>query len=658
MMSERKGRMDRRTFLRQASGGALALAGAAALGQAAPPPAPAAPAAPKPPRGPAAPALGRKDWRLLANGFVIPSRNYSDQPYIVKADDGAWVCVMTTGVGLEGAAGQHIIATRSTDFGRTWSEPVALEPPDGPEASYAVLLKAPSGRLYCFYNHNTDNLRWVKGETPPYKDGRCARVDTQGYFVFKYSDDHGRNWSAGRTVIPVREFAIDRQNPYGGKVRYFWNVGRPFTHAGAAYVPLIKVAGFGVGFMTRSEGVLLRSANLLTERDPKAITWETLPEGEAGLRTPPGGGPIAEEQSFVPLSDGSFYVNYRTVDGSPACAYSRDGGRTWSQPRYAAYADGRPIRHPRAANFTWKCANGKYLYWFHNHGGKSYEDRNPAWLCGGVEADSPEGKVIRWSQPEILLYSDDTFLRMSYPDLVEDAGRYFVTETEKQVARVHEIPRALVEGLWGQFAPGKVARQGLALELGAKGEKLPATALMPRLPQLLAAGTAQVAPGKAHPGGAEAMTRQGFTFELLVNLKSLAAGQTLFDTRASDGAGAAARTTDAGAIELILSDGRTRCAWECDPGALAAGAWRHVVITVDGGPHIITFVIDGKLCDGGGQRQFGWGRFSPQLRHANGAPEIRLAQAPGAEFALLRIYSRALTTSEAVGNYQALRARG
>jgi hypothetical protein len=30
---------------------------------------------------------------------------------------------MTTGVGLEGAAGQHIIATRSTDFGRTWSEP-------------------------------------------------------------------------------------------------------------------------------------------------------------------------------------------------------------------------------------------------------------------------------------------------------------------------------------------------------------------------------------------------------------------------------------------------------------------------------------------------------------------------------------------------------
>jgi hypothetical protein len=227
--------------------------------------------------------------------------------------------------------------------------------------------------------------------------------------------------------------------PYGGKVRYFWNVGRPFTHAGAAYVPLIKVAGFGVGFMTRSEGVLLRSPNLLTERDPQAITWETLPEGDAGLRTPPGGGPIAEEQSYVPLSDGSFYANYRTVDGSPACAYSRDGGRSWSQPRYAAYADGRPIRHPRAANFTWKCANGKYLYWFHNHGGKSYEDRNPAWLCGGVEADSPAGKVIRWSQPEILLYSDDTFLRMSYPDLVEDAGRYFVTETEKQVARVHEI---------------------------------------------------------------------------------------------------------------------------------------------------------------------------------------------------------------------------
>ena len=160
---------------------------------------------------------------------------------------------------------------------------------------------------------------------------RCYRVDSQGYFVFKYSDDHGRSWSARRYKIPVREMAIDRENPYGGEVRYFWNVGKPFVLDGAAYVSLHKVGGLGHGFFTRSEGVLLRSENILTESDPKKIVWETLPEGDAGLRAPPGGGLIAEEQSYTVLSDGAIYCVYRTIDGHPAYAYSRDGGRNWTR---------------------------------------------------------------------------------------------------------------------------------------------------------------------------------------------------------------------------------------------------------------------------------------------------------------------------------------
>ena len=125
------------------------------------------------------------------------------------------------------------------------------------------------------------------------------------------------------------------------------------------YVSLHKVGGLGHGFFTRSEGVLLRSDNIMTETDPEKITWETLPEGDAGLRTPPGGGPIAEEHSYVVLSDGAIYSVYRTIDGHPAYAYSRDGGRSWTQPAYKRYANGRLMKHPRAANFVWKCENGK-----------------------------------------------------------------------------------------------------------------------------------------------------------------------------------------------------------------------------------------------------------------------------------------------------------
>lgn len=194
------------------------------------------------------------DPRHLANGYEIPTENYSDQPYVVQTDDGAWLCVLTTGRGAEGEPGQHVVASRSTDQGHTWSPPIDVEPADGPEASYAVLLKTPGGRVYCFYNHNSDNLREVLADDPPFPGGKWQRVDSQGYFVFKYSDDHGRSWSPRRYPIPVREMEIDRQNPYGGRVRFFWNVGKPFVHDGAAYVPLIKIGRFGHGGYSRTEG--------------------------------------------------------------------------------------------------------------------------------------------------------------------------------------------------------------------------------------------------------------------------------------------------------------------------------------------------------------------------------------------------------------------
>ena len=218
------------------------------------------------------------------------------------------------------------------DQGKTWQDMVHVEPASGPEASYAVMLKVPSGRVYLFYNHNTDNLRKAKADNPPYRDGWCSRVDSLGYYVFKYSDDHGKTWSAKRYPIPVRAFEIDRNNPYQGKVRYFWNVGKPFVLDGRGYVSLHKVGGLGVGFFTSNEGVLLMSDNILTETDPEKIRWETLPDGEIGLRTPPGGGPVAAEQSYSLLSDGSIYCVYRTIDGHPVNCYSRDGGHTWEPP--------------------------------------------------------------------------------------------------------------------------------------------------------------------------------------------------------------------------------------------------------------------------------------------------------------------------------------
>jgi hypothetical protein len=414
-------------------------------------------------------------------------------------------------------------------------------------------------------------------------------------------------------------------------------------------VPLHKVGGFGHGFFTRSEGVLLVSEDLFSVSDPAQATWQTLPDGEVGLRAPPGGASIAEEQSTVVLSDGSFYCVYRTIDGHPAYAYSRDGGHTWSEPQYKRYANGRLMKHPRAANFCWRCENGetggerRYLYWFHNHGGTWYEDRNPVWLCGGVEVDAPQGKVIQWSQPEIVLYDDDPYIRMSYPDLVQEEGRTYLTETQKDLARVHEVDPTLLKGLWGQLKIGAaaVATEGLVLSLPDR-ETMPGQVRMPDLPPFLRRSTTRADHGTED-------LRQGFTVEVWLELERLDADQVLLDNRTPSGQGLCLQATARGTIEIVLNDGRTENCWETDPGLLEANKRHHVVAIVDGGPKVISFVVDGVLNDGGTARQFGWGRYSPHLRGVDGDRVLRIV----CSVVGLRVYDRYLRTSEAIGNYRA-----
>jgi hypothetical protein len=408
----------------------------------------------------------------------------------------------------------------------------------------------------------------------------------------------------------------------------------------------------GAGFFAQSEGAFFKSKNILTERDPEKLAFETLPDGDIGLRTPSGGGRVAEEQSIVTLSDGSIYCVYRTIDGWPVSAYSRDGGHAWTGPAYKTYTPvGRRVKHPRAANFAWNCSNGKFLYWFHNHGGAfirdeggrtPYEDRNPAWLMAGREVDTPQGKCIEWSQPEILLYDDDPYIRMSYPDLVEDGGKFYVTETQKNVGRVHEIPKPLLDGLFNQWDNRRVATNGLSLHLPAANKPMPTAAPMPTLPAFNQRDTK-----RADYGGKD--LRAGFSLDLWLKVDSLKTSTTLLDNRDSSGKGILVTAMTSGAVRILLNDGRSECSWSSDKALLQPEKLQHVVITVDCGPKIISFVVDGILCDGGTERQFGWGRFSPNLRTPNGSSTVKI----GSAVQSLRIYNRALRTSEAVGNFRA-----
>lgn len=571
------------------------------------------------------------DHRNIENGMVIGEYRYSDQPYIIETEDGAWLCVMTAGNAAEGESGQTIISMRSTDCGRSWTDTFQIEPPDGAESSYAVLLKA-GKRIYCFYNHNTDNIRSVPAAPGSwFPDGVCRRVDSLGHFVYKYSDDNGKTWSKDRYDIPVREFEIDRKNAHGGQVRYFWNVGKPFVIGNTVYVSLHKVGNFGDGFFTSTEGVLLVCNNIFSEPDPEKLVWETYPDGDKGIRPPENAGPIAEEHSYVTLSDGTIYCTFRTISGHPGTARSFDGGHTFTKSSFLRYGNGRLVKHPRAANFVWKCQNGKYLYWYHNHGGNWYEDRNPAWLCAGVEYETENGRDIKWSQGEIILYHEDyACVRMSYPDLIEKDGEYYVTETQKTTARLHKLDKNMLEKMW-ESAEGKRIETDFGQRQLKVGDSLalpPITVRDIQKPDLSASDTGN-----------------GFTFTFTI--EKLQPGEILFSTYNMEEKGVEARVADDGRIHFKMGDSRTVCTWTSDSDMLS-GNGDNISIIIDGGPKTISFVINGVLCDGGETRKFGYGRFNRYFRDASSKSALSV----GENIKELYVTERALKTYEAAALYQ------
>jgi hypothetical protein len=149
------------------------------------------------------------------------------------------------------------------------------------------------------------------------------------------------------------------------------------------------------------------------------------------------------------------------------------------------------------------------------------------------------------------------------------------------------------------------------------------------------------------------LLKQILLYQPGVRLDSLKTDQWLVDDRTADGRGYALRTTGNGGVETILNDGRTENRWASDPRSLVAGKAQHIAAIVDGGPKIITFVIDGRFNDGSDARQFGWGRFSPNLKSAAGAPEMQIGRNLDGKVLSLRVYDRYLRTSEAIAAFHA-----
>lgn len=558
----------------------------------------------------------KPDVRDISQGLSIYENGYMDQPYVTVLPNGNWLCMFTTGAATESRPGQHVVATTSTDKGRTWSEPVDIEPSSGPLASWAMPYLTSFGRVYAFYDYNGDNINSLNGK--PLK-----QVGELGWYCYKYSDDNGQTWSE-RYRLPVRKTPVDFNNDWKGEVQLLWGISKPIRVGNSMYFGFTKLGKYQQDL---GEGWFFKSNNIDSEKDATKLNWQLLPDGDQGMRNPAFGS-VQEEQNIASLSNGDLYCMYRTTLGFSAHAYSRDGGRSWTMPEAASYTPGGQIlKNPRACPRVFKCQNGKFLFWYHNHSGKDYTGRNPVWISGGVEKDG----FIHWSQPEILQYDNDPKGRgMSYPDLIEQDGKYWITETQKVKARVHVLEPSLLEGMWNQATANSLVKRGLLVNKVIR--KANQTVRIPTIPSL---------------------KEGGFSLDMWLTFTDLQPGQIVFDSRDEKGKGIWITTTDQQTLRMSMSDGSRTEGWDTDPGVLQPGKPHHVVFMVDGAPNIITVAVDGTLCDGGKSRQYGWGRFSTDLDDINGNKKATIAPSLHGQMKQLRLYNRYLTTSEAVSNFNA-----
>jgi hypothetical protein len=138
------------------------------------------------------------NYRRIFTGHLVRQDGYIDQPYIVVADDGTWVCVATVCETREGVPGQHVVSSRSVDPGSTWEAFVDIERPNGPVSSWGMPFLTPYGRIYTFNADNIDTVESDEGPTHRLDGSRAIRkiaiYDTYSTHSRPFSDRSGRGF--------------------------------------------------------------------------------------------------------------------------------------------------------------------------------------------------------------------------------------------------------------------------------------------------------------------------------------------------------------------------------------------------------------------------------------------------------------------------------
>lgn len=339
------------------------------------------------------------DYVVYTPGQNGRSDDTGNEHFLVSsAPDGALMAVWTQST-YENAGDHRIMFSRSTNEGESWTEPLRIVGPPGPDqghmSSWGVPMTTSSGRIYVIWNQYQgvhDTIRHHTGNM------ECC-----------YSDDLGATWSEPQQV-PLARSAFDHSDPAMPPMWIVWQLPTRdlqghwfagFTRwvaSTARHEPVDK-------YWTSQEAVVqfMRFTNLDDDPEPAEIIVEVSPDEEA-LRVPHYDSPelsIAQEPSLVRLPDDRLFCVMRTMSGCIWYSVSGDDGATWCNPRPLLRRDhGLPIAEPLCCCPIYELADGRYVLLHHNNDGhfegcareETGKNRRPAFLALGEfrpDADQP-----------------------------------------------------------------------------------------------------------------------------------------------------------------------------------------------------------------------------------------------------------------------------
>ena len=384
---------------------------------------------------------------------------YADHVHMFKTPGGDRMCMWSTGT-YESAPDCRTVTARSTDGGRTWSEPRDIAKVEHPGLCRALgfPLISRSGRLYCLLNYH-------KG----YSDLGVFAGPLRAYV----SDDDGLTWDDSGVEIPWRRTRFDHPDPKVDPQCIVWQ--QPIRDAkdrmivGLSRWSSVMVYPRPIGGNrnhsdTGSE--LMRFDNIDEGPDPKdiAITW--LPDEAGTIRVSPGiepeasrGYSLAEEPAPALLPDGRLWMNMRTVTGCIWYTVSDDDGHSWRPPEPLRYRDGEEkMLHVKSPCPIYRMADGRFLLFYSNRDGHDGDTgpwdmaaRRP--VCIAVGEFRPSAHQPIWfSDPKLLMDTQrvrvgtqNLMMMAMYSSLTERDGRRIVWYADrKQFVVGKEIPDSML----------------------------------------------------------------------------------------------------------------------------------------------------------------------------------------------------------------------